>query len=77
MAKEKAIKVQLDRLAAVMRKIPPDRLRMALVKDTVIQIRVTAVDKAAMMRTAQACQLTLTEYLTRLHYLASERLPHS
>lgn len=74
MARKKAIDKRLDRLAEVMRQIPPERLQAVLVKNALIQIRVTEVDKAEMMKTAKACNLTLTDYLTRLHYLASEAL---
>lgn len=74
MGRTKQTTQHLDRLASVMRSIPPERLRSALVKDERIQVRVTASEKADMQQTAKNCGLTLTEYLTRLHHLAGEQL---
>ena len=61
---------ELDELAHLMREIPEDRLREALVKDEMITIRVTAAEKEEMKRMAKRCNTTLTEYLCQLHRLA-------
>jgi hypothetical protein len=61
-----------DRLADLIKTIGPERMREALVKTDVITFRVTAPDKRAMEAMAKVCGLTLTEYMTRLHYLAEQ-----
>lgn len=65
---------RLDQLAAALKDVSPDRLREALVKDESITLRITKGDKADMQRVSKFCRLTLTEYLTRLHLFASQRL---
>jgi hypothetical protein len=65
---------RFDRLAEALRDVSPERLREALVKEESITLRVTFSDKTDMQRVAKACKLTLTEYLTRLHLFASQRL---
>ena len=65
---------RLDQLAAALRDVSPQRLREALVKDTTVSLRITQSDKADMQRVSKFCRLTLTEYLTRLHVFASQRL---
>ncbi len=65
---------KLDRLAKVLKGISSDRLRDVLVKEATLTIRLTASEKADMQRVAKACGLTLTDYLTRLHLFASQRL---
>lgn len=67
-------KQKLDQLAAIMKGIPPDRLRSVLVKEETVQIRVSATEKADMQRAAKACNLTLTDYLCRLHAIAAQKL---
>lgn len=67
-------KEKLDRLATIMKDVPPDRLRSALVKEDTVQIRVSATEKADMQRVAKECNLTLTDYLCRLHAIAAHKL---
>jgi len=63
-----------DRLARALEKIPTKQLRASMVKTRAIALRVTAGDHAGMHRTAKACGMTVTEYITRLHAFAAERL---
>ena len=67
-------KAKYDRLAALLKATSPDKLKSVLVKSESITIRLAAMDKAGMEQTAKACGLTITEYLTRMHVFASERL---
>ena len=67
-------KQKLDRLATILKDVSPDRLRSALVKEDTVQIRVSSTEKADMQRVAKACNLTLTDYLGRLHAFAAEKL---
>ncbi len=71
---EKENKRALDRLAALMKKTDPARLRAALVKSSTVSMRTSDHEKADMQKMATTCGLTLTEYLTRLHYFANELL---
>lgn len=61
----------LERLARVMKDIPPERAAMILHKNKTITIRVSEADKDEMSRAAQSLGLTLTDYLLRLHELAT------
>lgn len=63
-----------DQLATVLEKVPAKRLRASLTKSKTIIMRVTGDDHESMHRTAKSCGLTVTEYLTRLHALAAEKL---
>ncbi len=63
----------LDKLAEKLRGIGPERIKMILNKSETISIRVTPVDKKSMTKMAKSCGLTLTEYLTRLHLLATTK----
>lgn len=65
---------KFDRLAELLKGIPPERVRMVLMKEETLTIRTTAHDKSEMQRVAKACGLTLTEYLTRLHIFAAGKL---
>ena len=67
-------KEKLDRLAELVKAIGPKRMAQTLVKSENIQIRVTVADKAEIERMATYCGLTVTDYLTRLHYLAKQGL---
>ena len=62
-----------DRFTAVtesFRRLTPERLESILAKRQKMQIRVSESDKADIAATAKWLQLTATEYLLRLHYLA-------
>lgn len=63
-------RAMLDQLAENLRDVPTERLESLLVKRGRISLRVTDADKASIEQTAQACNLTVTEYITRIHYLA-------
>ena len=56
------------------RQLTPERLESILAKRQKMQIRVSESDKADIAATAKWLQLTATEYLLRLHYLAVELL---
>jgi hypothetical protein len=68
------VEQQLDELADLLRTVPTDRIREALVKDETIAIRVTAAEKEEMKRMASTCNTTLTEYLCGLHRMARDRM---
>lgn len=63
-----------DPFSAALNQASTSDLRHALVKDTPITFRVTRHERDDMHRAATACGLTLTDYLIRLHRLASQRL---
>lgn len=65
---------RLDQLAAALKDVSPVHLREALVKGESITLRITQGDKVDMQRVSKFCRLTLTEYITRLHWFASQRL---
>jgi len=78
MAKRETTRSQrLDALAGLLRGVPADRLRDLLEKDARINIRLTAADLAGMKKTAKALQITVTEYVLRMHYIVSRRLNSS
>ena len=56
------------------RQLTPERLESILAKRQKMQIRVSESDKADIAATAKWLQLTATEYLLRLHYLAGNLL---
>lgn len=56
------------------RRLTPARLESILAKRQKMQIRVSESDKADIAATAKWLQLTATEYLLRLHYLAADLL---
>ena len=56
------------------RRLTPERLESILAKRQKMQIRVSESDKADIAATAKWLQLTATEYLLRLHYLAGSLL---
>lgn len=66
--------VNLDKLQKALKYIGPERTRMVLVKDRMLTMRVTEAELASIKRTAAACKLSMTDYLTRLHRLAKRRL---
>ena len=66
-----------DRFAKVtrgFRQLTDERLESVLAKRQKIQIRVSESDKAEVAATAGWLELTATEYLLRLHYLAVKLL---
>lgn len=67
-------KEMLDRLAELIKKVPLQRRADVLVKSERINLRISLADKQGIERMAAGCGLTVTEYLTRLHYLAEQGL---
>jgi hypothetical protein len=63
-----------DRLVGILKSVPPDKLREALVKTEAITIRLSMSDKTGMQLASKACGLTLTDYLIQLHHLVAEKL---
>ena len=66
-----------DRFRAVadsFRRLTPAQLESILAKREKMQIRVSESDKADIAASAKWLQLTATEYLLRLHYLAGNLL---
>lgn len=63
-----------DLLAQSFSKTTPEQLVNALGKTAIIQMRVSAADKGSMTSMAKGLGLTLTDYLTRLHYCAVDLL---
>jgi hypothetical protein len=61
-------------VAERLRRLTPERLESVLAKRQKMQIRVSEKDKADIAATAKWLQLTATDYLLRLHYLALEQL---
>lgn len=50
------------------------KIESAVSKTERIDIRLSADDKASIQQTAKDCCCTVSEYLLRLHYLASRRI---
>ncbi len=63
-----------DKLSRTMNGIKGSKLKASLTKDARIEMRVSTPEKAEIGKAAKACNLTVTEYLTRLHRIASERM---
>lgn len=63
-------KAQWDKMAEAFTQVDPERLKAVLKKTESLTIRLTLADKEEMQEAASAFGLTLTDYLTRLHYLA-------
>ena len=70
----KDTKRKLDELARALKRTDPERIRSLMVKTERIQLRCSASDRAGIVRMAKLCNLTLTEYLLRMHYLIEEIL---
>jgi hypothetical protein len=63
-----------DRLGRTLKHIPAKQIRASMTKTRMLVMRVTADDHAGMHRTAKACGMTVTEYMTRLHLFAAPKL---
>ena len=74
MARRTEVQKDLDRLADLVKGIPAERLEKALRKNRLLTMRLSEADHEDIKRTAAKLGLTVTDYLLRLHYLASERL---
>jgi len=66
--------IGIKRLAKTLKGMKPERLRMLLAKDKGITIRLSESDRDDMRRVAKSLNLTVTGYITRMHYLVSESL---
>jgi len=77
MARRKDTQKDLDKLAKLVEGIPPERLAKALRKSKLLTMRVSEADHKDLKRTASKLGLTVTDYLLRLHYLASKKLTRS
>lgn len=64
----------VDRLAKLLRGVSPRRLDTFLAKRVSLSMRLSETDRAGMRKVAKACNLTVTEYLTRLHYFAEAKI---
>ena len=64
----------IDRLADLLRSVSPRRLDTFLAKRASLSMRLSETDLAGMKKVAGRCGLTVTEYLTRLHYFAESKL---
>jgi hypothetical protein len=67
-------KERLVEVTESFRRLTPARLESILAKRQKMQIRVSESDKQDIAATAKWLQLTATDYLLRLHYLAGELL---
>ena len=60
----------LDALARVVRDIPGDKLRAILKRDRAYTFRLSEMDRETMEKAAKAMELSVAEYLIRLHWTA-------
>ncbi len=67
MAKRKDVQKDLDRLADLVKGIPPERLEKVLLKNRLLTMRITEADHEDIKRTASRLGLTVTDYMLRLH----------
>ena len=74
MARRKEVQKDLARLADLVKGIAPERLEKVLRKSRLLTMRVSEADHEDIKRTAARLGLTVTDYLLRLHYLASKKL---
>jgi hypothetical protein len=65
---------KLNELASIIKDIPPEKVRTALIKSKAIYIRVTPTDKQSIKTTASNLRLSVSEYLTRLHFIVKDKL---
>lgn len=61
----------MDRLKKL---IKPEDIRQNKAKEERVEIRVSSEDKASMAATAKQLGMSVTQYLTRLHQIAVEKL---
>lgn len=64
---------KLDDLAVRMRGVDPARIHGALRKTERLNVRATPTEKAGIAAAAERYNLTISEYLLRLHELAEQR----
>lgn len=64
---------KLDKLAKALKDVPPERLRTILRKDAVLQIRLSATEKASIEQASKRRGLSVTSYILRLHEQADRR----
>jgi uncharacterized protein (DUF1778 family) len=64
----------MDTLATALRNVSGDQLRAILKRDKTFTFRLSEMDRETMERAAKAVELSIAEYLIRLHYHAFEVL---
>lgn len=64
----------LDRLAEIMRKLPRERVALALDRSVRVNFNVTPQQHEEIRASAEAFGLSVTEYFVRLHDLARQQL---
>lgn len=64
----------MDTLATALRNVSGDQLRAILKRDKTFTFRLSEMDRETMERAAKAVELSIAEYLIRLHYHAYEAL---
>lgn len=62
----------MDILASALRNVSGDRLRAILKRDKTFTFRLSEMDRDTMERAAKAMELSIAEYILRLHYHAFE-----
>lgn len=80
MAKKKKPDYSADREAIesiLQGALTPDKLQRFLKKDQTFSFRLSRYDKETLAETATQCDMTVTEYLMKLHYLAMDALKKS
>jgi hypothetical protein len=64
----------IDELAKVLKDVHPARLSQLLDKRERVNLRVSETDKQTMKALSKSLNLTVTEYLTRLHAFVYDKL---
>ncbi len=64
----------MDSLATALRNVSGDQLRAILKRDKSFTFRLSEMDRDTMERAAKAMELSVAEYILRLHYHAFEAL---
>lgn len=65
---------ELDQLAALLRKLPPERIEDALGKTARVSLYLSPLEKDAVSATAEAFGLTLNSYIVRVLMLVESVL---
>jgi hypothetical protein len=68
------MKAKPDKLKEAVDAIAPETLSGSLAKSEFIQFRVSEADKKSIKTTAEGLDLTVSEYLLKLHTLVAEKL---
>jgi hypothetical protein len=68
------MKKNTDKLAKAVAEIDADTLRGSLAKGTFVQFRATEEEKKSLKQTADSLDLSVSEYLLKVHSLIAEKL---